>query len=474
MKAPINKALGGMPPKFTAGFDSGTGFVKALSNCLKGQDFEGVGITPPLKTLATIADRLPRKMREMIYVRTTGAEEFPAEELKDIEAEEFSKAVVNMYPQRKYPAIMVGSVSGAMVHLAALMGIPLLPQSFLIPVRRPFHLPIDEPKRTMDWALKPGEDFLQNNPGMKLHHMYDPGQDRLTLEKITYFRVKMQRMHLVYERFINNHLQEGGTIIISDCTRTWPVTTVNDRFIFQVGGLGGITEEEYLHGSERVSQFLEKYNSHVRKWDTPEADSKQPEAEWGFDRTLMKDLERISRQNGFNLKNISFFEPEHPSPFVAELYRWWYGKKGALTNRLIGENFFLHDPYWTLRTASVPFWMRFNMDPSADWLEKYLEEAAPYDEIYQMLFSHGVEGPGLAEAEKWEKIISRARVKHDFLGVNPQNFPLDLASMINYNKDFKKRITSRYDFKVPLSLDQLEEFYGKYDQQEFKDLLQIK
>jgi hypothetical protein len=459
MKAPFHKSIGPLPPKFSAGFDSGSGFVKGLSNALKGQEFKGVGVAPPFETLASLVNMFSRELRETTYVMNTGAEGIPAEDLEIIRAEEFMDAVTSMYPDRKYPAIMIGSISGAMVHLAAAMGIPLLPQTFMIPVSRPEYLSVDEPKRTMDWGLKPGEAFLKNNPYFKLHHMFDPSQDRLTLEKITYFRVKMLRMLLEYERFIVNNLQEGGTIIVSDCTRKWPVTTISDRFIFQFGALGGATEDEFLKGGERVEKFLDHYNSHVRRWDSPQPDSQQPEAEWGFDRVLMGDIERIARENNFRIRNISYYEPEHPSPFVAELYRWWYRQKGVLANRLVAESFFMHEPYWILKTGSVPFWMKFNMDPSADWLEKYLESTDHYDEIFLMLFSHGVDAIGLAGINRWENILQRARKKHGFLGVNIHNFPRDLGSMIKYNTEFKEYVPSRYNFQIPLGLDQLYEFH---------------
>jgi hypothetical protein len=360
-----------------------------------------------------------------------------------------------------------------MVHLAAAMGIPLLPQTYMIPVSRPEYLPLDEPKRNMEWGIDPGEVFLRNNPSFKLHHMYDPNQDRLTLEKISYFRVKMQHMLLEYERFISNNLEEGGTIIVSDCTRKWPVTTINDRFIFQFGALGGATEEEFLQGGDRVTKYLEKYNSHLRQWDSPDPDSDQPEAEWGFDRTLMKDIESLAQRNGYKVQRIVYNEPEHPSPFIAELYRWWYRQKGVIVNRLVAESFFLHEPYWILKTGSVPFWMKFNMDPSADWLEHYLNSTDEYDEIFLMLFSHGVEAIGLATPDRWKAILQKARKKHDFLGVDTENFPLDMGAMIKYNTEFKKKIQSRYSFNVPLTLDQVFEFKRQFNNKEFSDLVEM-
>ncbi|HEY9666433.1 MAG TPA: hypothetical protein V6C91_06485 [Coleofasciculaceae cyanobacterium] len=57
--------------------------------------------------------------------------------------------------------------------------------------------------------------------------------------------------------------------------------------------------------------------------------------------------------------------PQDPSPFVAELYRWWYRQRGlpnadsgsAAENRLFIESFVYLQPWWTLRLGLVPFWM---------------------------------------------------------------------------------------------------------------------
>lgn len=470
MKSPINKAIGKVPPNFTAGFDSGLGFVRALSNYLKGEDFEGLGTMPAVKPLASIVNLLPKKIRETLYVEGTGAEGIDPKELSKIEAEEFSKAVVNMYPKRKYPAIIIGSSSGAISHMAAAMGIPFLPQTHLIPISRPAELSVDEPRATMEWGIPWGEALLKNNPQLKLHFMMDPAQDRLTLEKVGFFRVKMQRVDLAYERFILDNLQEGGTIIISNCEKKWPVTTINDRFTFQFGCVGGANQEDYFQKTERTAAFLEKYNSDLRSWDPPATDSHQPESEWGFDPVIKEDISKIAKNNHYGIREWKFEDADDPSPFVAELYKWFYKKNGILHNRLVVESFIMHDPYWMLKTGSIPFWMKFNMETSAGRLKEYLEKSEQYEEIYLMLFSHGTEGIGFTGINEWKQIISKAGSKSDFLGVDTEKFPWDLGSMVMYNKDFKEKISDRYTFGTPLTFEKLDKFYEEFQKgSPFKD-----
>ena len=54
--------------------------------------------------------------------------------------------MARQYPRRQYPAVVVGSANGAAVHLWAALGIPWLPQTFLVPIARSGVHP-DDPAR---------------------------------------------------------------------------------------------------------------------------------------------------------------------------------------------------------------------------------------------------------------------------------------------------------------------------------------
>lgn len=323
MKNLAFSTIGRIPPRFLANFDSGTAMVRSTGRFLRGKDFPGVGIAPPAKPLAAVVNALPRQIRETMYVWSGYGEAIPADRLGDVRAEELSTWVTNEYPEREYPAVAIGSASGAMVHLYAALGIPWLPQTLFIPVRQTDVHP-DEPKDGLEKAIGPARALLDANPELQLHHMFDPNQDRLMLERMTYFRVKCLVLGETYERFLRERLTPGGTILLVDCRRTFPTVQVEPRHIFQFGALGGATPEEFTHGSERVETYLEQYNSHRRRWDAPEPDGDRPEAEWGYEAALTADIERVARERGFTIRRVVFNEPEHPSPLVAELYRWWY------------------------------------------------------------------------------------------------------------------------------------------------------
>lgn len=113
---------------------------------------------------------------------------------------------------------------------------------------------------------------------------------------------------------------------------------------------------------------------------------------------------------------------------------------------------------WTLHTGSVPFWMKFNMEPSLDWIEHYLKSTYPYDEIYLILFSHGVDAVGLPSIDRWRTIFNYARQRGDFIGVEADKFPRNFATLIRYYTDLKRNISARYPLPGFLTLEQLDKF----------------
>ena len=447
-------------PGYIANFDSATAMLRATARFLHGRSFPQLGTMPeaamPLMGPAVgLINALPEKARERLYVRSGWGEAVSPEKLGNVRAEEVSRWMVGEYPRRHYPAVAVGSSNGALVHLWAALGIPWLPQTFLVPVRR--KADPDEPRESMEWGKEQAPPLLDANPELTLHHMHDANQDRLMIERMSYFRVKRLRLGEAYERFLRDALPEGETIFLVDCRLRWPTTRVAERHVFQHGAPGGATPEEYLHGSERVERYLERYGSHRRRWDSPEPDGESPEAEWGFEPALGEDIERFADEHGYRVRRIVFEEPEDPSPLVADLYRWWYRRRGLPADRLLVESFILLEPLWTLRTGSVPFWIKFAMEPPAAALERYLDAADPYDEIRMMLFSHGVDSVGLAPIERWRSLVGRARRRSGFVGVDEKRYPRDFATFVRYHTELKE-VSALYPRPGPLPLAGLDAF----------------
>lgn len=451
--------------RFLANFDSMTAMLVALARFHRGKGIPMMGMAPFSPPIGPLVDALPRSVSDWIYAWGGVLEARAPRRMGSLRAEDVARWMTSLYPRRRYPAVAVGSANGAAVHLWAALGVPWLPQTFLAPVRVHGVHP-DEPKEAMAWAREPAMRLLEANPELQLHHMHDPSHDRLMLRGMAYFRLKRLRLGEAFTRFIERSLAPDGRIFVVDCGLRWPATRVGERHFFQMGAPGGTFPEEFLRGGPRVAEFLRRYGSHRTRWDAPEKELDAPEAEWGFEPALLDDVESLARRRGYRVQRVSFLEPEALSPLVADLYRWRYRRRGLPCNRLLVESFALVEPFWALRTGCAPFWTKFPMEPSARRLERYLEAAEPFDEIYATLFSHGTESVGLAPPERWEPALSRARRKGAFLGVHEDRFPRDFGVFFRFHRELKA-LPSRYPIPGPLSLAELDAFLegtrGRYE-----------
>jgi len=444
-------------PNFIADFDSASAMLRATSNMLAGKDFPALGQSQALIPFAEAVNLLPKSAREVVYAAGGAFEGLSPSNLDKVDAEEFATWCARRYPQRQYPAVAIGSSNGALVHLCAALDMPWLPQTVFIPVRFLGGDP-DAPKTALEFGEKYGPRLLEANPQLQLHHMHDGNQDRLMVNYMEYFRVKRRTLGPAYEAFLDRCLAPDGTIVIVDCTRKWPTRRIGERHVFQHGALGGATEKEFHEGSPRVEEYLERYGSDVRRWDSPEPDSESPEAEWGFEEAMAEDIMRYARARGRRVLRLRFNEPHDLSPLVADFYRDWYRRRNLRANRLLIESFIMHDPYWTLRTGSVPYWMTFNMDPSLEAAEAYLTGTDPYDEINLLLFNHGVEAVGFPQIDQWkDRVLSKARKSGRLIGVREDLYPRDFGALGRYNRAIQE-IPARYPLPAALPLSRFESF----------------
>lgn len=448
------------PAAFVADFDSASAMLRALACRLHGRPFASLGMPRALRPLAVAVNALPESLKTVVYAWSGWGEAVSPKRLGELRADEVSASLAGHYPRRRYPAVAVGSSNGALTHLFAALGIPWLPQTWLVPVRRPMADP-DDPRASLEAARPWAEALLDANPELQLHHMHDANQDRLMIRHMTYFRVKRRTLGRANEGFLADALAPGGTILVVECGQSWPTTRVGPRHVFQHGGFGGATPEEYLLGGPRVAAFLESYGAKVRRWDSPEPDGESPEAEWGFEPALLDDVRRFAGERGLRVARLRFAGPQEPSRFVADLHRRWYRRLGLAEGGLVASSFVLMDPETTLRGRGVPFWAVFNTEPAADALAAYLDAGGPFDRLGIMLFAHGTRSVGLAPIARWRKLLGRARVEGRFLGVSEAAYPGDFATFARYQPAIAAFLPPRDPPPPALTLDELAAFVAE-------------
>lgn len=444
-----------------AGFDSASAAVDAVAAALQGRERPalGKGWAPMARPLGVSANHLPRSVREDIYAVLSGAEGLPPRLVRRARWVDLSAHVAGRYPQRPYEGAVIGSAPGAVVNLCTALGMPFLPQTQLLAVRRR-GVGADDPRREIDVLGPSAQAVVDGDPNLVVHHMMDPNQDRLTLRRFGYFRVKATRLGPAYERFLRRSVRPGGTLILLECRQTWPATRLADRYFFQFGGVGGMTLDEFFHGGPRVRAFLGEYGAAVRRWDPPQPDGVVPEAEWGFSPALADDVARFAAENGFRLLRLAFRDVNALSPLVADVHRDWYRKCGRRGERLFAQSFVLTAPRLIWRAGVVPYWLTFSDRDSLAALTRYVETAQPrYRDIDMTLMAHGTDSVGVSGPADWDRVFRAATRRGRLAGVDPARFPADFGVYFRY-RDQLATLPERPC--PPLDLDWFAEFAGSH------------
>ncbi|WP_219420403.1 hypothetical protein [Pseudonocardia nigra] len=259
--------------RYLVDFDSGVNVARTLGRFLRGKDNRGLSVGPGSRRLADLASSLPMRARRATFPVMGVAQGIPLDQAHRISADDISEWVAGQYARGPYPVVVVGSPSGAVVHLAAALRAPYLPQTTLVAVRDLQTHP-DDPVGAME-ALAPTTRLVaRRNPEVAVYHMHDPAQDRPMLEGMAYLRLKRRTLGRTLERFLAERLAPGGTILVVESTCTWRSRAVGERAYFQFGCFGGVSEEEYHDSGARIADYLAREGSPWRRWEPPEPDAR--------------------------------------------------------------------------------------------------------------------------------------------------------------------------------------------------------
>jgi len=422
------------PTEVVASFDSASVLHAATVAALNGQPFPNLGSSALAGLGVRAAARLPWPVLRGVYTRIGASEGINPKRLGDVNLSAVAASFADRYPERRYPAVLLGSSNGALIHLSAAMQVPWLPDTVLVPVARVGDT--DRPDQALEFGRSVAPVLLDRNPDIALHHMHDQLQDVLMAERMSYFRVKWRRLPDEYAAFVQKHLAPGGTVVVINDNSTWPVTRVGPRHVFQAGGRGGTQPEEYL-----------------ARPHTPAPDEEATESEWGLDPNFRDDVGTWCDQHGYHYAEIGYVGPQAPAAAVATIMREWYRARGEPANRLVVPCFILGDPWLTICTAAVPFWIHFAVQPALQALQEYLGKAEPYRDVNVFLFEHGTSSPGIATPQDFRSVVHRHGAAAHFDGLDAERFPHDIGTLGRYGRVFDQLPRARHPWS-PLSVNE--------------------
>lgn len=416
-------------------FDSGTRVVREVAEALTGQGKSILECYPPgSKLFLWLLSLLPENLRivGIEWGMSLSVGDKP-EELSGFDVRSLSEWCASQYPNTDhgYKAIIVGSPNGGIAHLAALLRAPFLTTSFGLAFRHPPINP-DELEAYYESGSKVAATILSNNPDERIEvvNHYDPLHDRSLVKYISCIRIKLLELPTAYQEFILKNLAPNGKIILIDCSYPWPQYVVGEHSFLQIGGLGGISPQEYL---ERFPLDLPL--------------EERRESEWGAPPEFAVSVRDFADRHGIEVIEIGF---DHPQEYGLLAYRAYLACAGVRDEEILFDCFNHQNPRTNIQTGIPALWLPFNTEDSLTFAQEFLN-GMQFKRIYLTLLPSFARSPDNTTLESWRELLSH-HGELEFVGINPRSFPADTLGPFRFAAQMGK-LRERYKLPRALELD---------------------
>ena len=425
--------------KYVETSDSSATIMRGVAAALNDQWMVPQNWSPPLVALTGLANRLPEKERLRLidfFIRNLGV---PGSLAAEVTAEGLAQWAVNLYGTDgpSYDTVVLGAPSGGIGHLAALLGAPFLSEHFVTRFR--YRGDPDDVAGYMAYGTSLAETILENNPDLLVVNHYDPIHDRFLVPYVNYVRIKLLTLPAPYQEFIVRRLRPGGTILFADCRYPWGQYRVSRRHYFQVGGLGGIADTDYVRGSPEVGQYLAEKEGKRRKeaplprrsWAVAFPWLPQRESEWGSLQIFRRAVETYASEHGYRFLALN---GSHPTDFSRIAF---YASNHAIRETdqepsgVLVDCFTLTSPTGALRAGLLPLWLPFNCVDSLSFLRDMAPDFPPGKPVLLAPVPSYSPSWDVARADSWVAACG-ALADVTWLGIDPAAYPVDVAGPFRF------------------------------------------
>ena len=442
--------------------DSSSVIVKAVSSALRGEIFRPVSASPLLILALRLATVFGRSALTRLVSSASHNISIKPSQAAQINSSLAAKWVTSQYlNHKKYRVVFAGAPSGGTAHLSSLLGAPLLTQHFLTCVKHPKTAP-DDVEKIVKHGINVAKSIASRNEDLEVIVHYDPVHDRLLAGHVNTIRVKLKTLPPEYRTFIERGLEPGGSIVFLNVKYRWLQYVVKENIHVQVGGLGGISDKEYLHGNERLDAWLASMGSpHRGGWMLRDYSLEyMPESEWGTFPGLREELKEFADNKGYEFIEITVDHPEHVSEIAAGFYVTLLEKP----SRWFFDCFTSINPAFNIKTSTVPLWLPFNCSDSYAYAERFLKKNKAVfnldSTIYFTLTPNFVATPDQVEPSKWFKLFSEyGRAKP--VAVCEKLYPADITHIFNFYNELRKMTKRMYKPIKFASIELFKDYLGK-------------
>ncbi len=389
--------------------------------------------------------------------------------IDDILEREFLSYHRRVLGGRKVDSIFLGASNGGSLHLADIMRTVMLFSGLNLTVSRPGGDP-DDAKGFIEFGRNLMREFLPRNENLEIVIHFDPIHDRTNLPFVFHFRSKFWLPN-AYRKFIKEHLNEGGDIVVFDVQEPWLHYKLDERFYYQCGGLDDLTPEEYAFGSERIDSWLEEIGAtHRGGWGPPDAKPfKSYDSEYGNSPRMVERAREFAEEQGYSFTHIRAERAHDLSAVTTYLVNQAMNEKGIKPRGVIVEQYSQLVPLAVRRLGLLPVWtyyvLRKSFNDTKKMLDRvfqdYIEEAEELVFLPTQPWNPSPLGDFVTHQE-WIELFKSYPAKKLTILMNPRLYPMDLPSVITGPIKLQKRCLKEKALELKITMEDVENACKKF------------
>lgn len=412
--------------------------TRAVAAGLRGEFCDNYPFPSWQKTLLEVLGALPQDTARFAISRFESISGLSPNVLDQFSLDNLVQARINDYAQLtdKFPEVVVGpALGGATAYLSLALGGPFLPQAFVLTIKGG-----SKDGNVVEYlhrTLVPALSIADTNPGLMTIQHFDPVHDGWMTRFVNHLRFKLVDLPPAYAEFIKSKLEPGGAVVYLDSRASWLRYRLGPRSVFQIGGWGGISPEEFLKGSQRLCDYAHTARLKYSDWRLADYPLESgPESEWGSEPGLAEALETFCLAEGYRFVRIRLSHPNDFSRLAFAAALKIMEKEGREPAGVLVEMFSQFDATASMQTGLLPLWLIFNTEDSLVFLKEMRNKFPSGKPIFFSPLATFSLTPDQTPFGEWAAALA------DFnwinIGTRPSHYPADARALVKWAKPLRK------------------------------------
>jgi len=408
--------------------------TRAVAAGLSHAKFTGYEFSALEKMGLQVVGLFPQSLARWLIPRVQGGTALNPGDVYHLRTDDLIQARLADYSRvdGKFPAVVIGvGMGGATTHLSLGLQAPFLPQAFVMTLKNGS---IDgNVQRYLNLSKDLAKRITDHNPDVMSIQHYDPIHDGWLVRWVNHLRLKLIDLPEAYKQFIRSKVIPGGEVVYLEGNATWLRYQIAEKNVFQVGGWGDISPDEFLNGSDRISAYCRKAGITDQNWrldDYPLVEG--PESEWGSEPGLKEALESFCQKEGYPFTGIRFQDPNDFSRLAFYAISEQFKESEIEPNGIIVETFSQYDPAAVIQYGLLPIWLIFNTNDSLRYLQSMRKVFVPGKPILFSPLSTFSLTPDMVKWQDWEDCLKGFTTVN--IGTRKNHYPADTLALIHWQQ----------------------------------------